>query len=348
MLKIPKRLIVGYQKITDDMLVAVPTEIRISKRTKKSAFKIENEKSWEKKVNDNIPKKRINNEFRTGFQLLTTYDSYRSTSANPTVFYVWHPEFDGHIALTPDNLFQLIQTCTIEKNTIKDELIFDGASFITQETMDARSRKADNADANFKALKKSMEDRKIFARDMKPGYVYQVPPNKNYPSIKNYIVLIGTIENDDELYYITKAVQPNSDHPMSMAEGKYISRQQSESRHYIVTAQKQPTPKSVDIPDIVAVDLSLSNTSLDSHLYKGVLIKSAYPNLKYRKTLPSHYIPEDDLVVGGVMVKDINMLRGYNQEDYDSINHRLKNHSVLFCCGSHELCEREENNAPMR
>lgn len=327
MLKIPKRLVVGYRSISKDIVAAFPTEIRMSKRTKNSPFLIVKETQWLKRISQSLPKKKITNELKDGFKLLKTHKQYMSTTADKEIFYLWHDEYNGHIQITQENLFNLIQTCTIDHNTIVDKLIYDGQEYITEETMNANFQEANAGDDSFKAMKEEMKGRKVLARDMKPGYIYQVPPTKKYPATKRYIVLLGTIENNDERYYITKDVQ-YSDRYSNMIEGKYISLNKPMAMSYGMSARNRPQQESVNMPDIISTNLQSINETTEAHLYKGVMVTSStYSNVNYRKTLPGHYVPEDNLVTNGNVIKDINILKGYNPEDYDLIDYLLKNPS---------------------
>ena len=66
----------------------------------------------------------------------------------------------------------------------------------------------------------------------------------------------------------------------------------------------------------------------DTIEYKGYSLKSGQNGYHaiYQKNFPSHYIPEDSEVNSkGEKIKDINILDGFEPEDYTLINFLLRN-----------------------
>ncbi len=325
-MKIPKRLIVGYRKQSltgHNIKVAVPTEIRMSNRTKNSAFKIEKEAQWKKRIDPQQAKIQVRNEFRDGFEIREYYESYRSTRSNIPNFYVWNETFGGYISLTPRNAFNLIQTCVINKGVIQNELIFDGSEFLTKETLIERTSEADNDDTNFNELKESMSDHKVLARNLVPGMVYQEPLKKKYPTAVTYIAYIGQVEDrNGNIYHVTKNIT-NTANYSTAEEGRYLAYTEPMPFSYGMRSSNRPEEKKIQIPDFTGIRFEENGGAGTFHQYKGVgLAASPWGSLRYRKILPSHYTPSD------TKLKDINMMNGFQQEDYDLIDFLLKNPSM--------------------
>ncbi len=324
-LKIPKRLIVGYRILDDDMTQAVPTEIRISNRTKKSAFKIENEKSWKNKINDGISKIRVTNEFKSGFSFLKTDLEYFSSRASQVNFYLYQEDFKGHILISPENMFQLLQTCVINNGVIQNELIFDGTDFITKEALEMLTDQHSKEEQEFIDAKEALKDRKVFARDLIPGRIYQKPiTRKNF--LVEYIAYLGTVEDSQgDIFHITKDLN-YSEHFSDIAEGSVRSIDKKDGT-------KIKVPRITNVSAVDLVDRYVRGRNQGSYkIYKGMQISNnSWYDIKYRKSIPSHYLPKADLIarkgIGSKAIIDVNVFNGYDTEDLNLIGFLLMNPS---------------------
>jgi len=326
--KIPKRLIVGYKKRGGNIF-AYPTEIRISNRTKKSAFKIEKNRSWLNKIDDKLPKKQVKNELRDGFQILYQSIQVYSNSAARSTWYLWHEDFEGHLFIQPNNLFDLIQTCTIEKNRIKEKLIYDGSNFITEEKMNYELKEASSQKDVLKTLRDEMKSRKVLSKDLVPGMVYEPPPSKKNPVSTNYLVYLGKItEENGQEWFVTRTVDKSR--PGLIGEGKMTNRTHSTN----ATIGNQEYGKRVDIKipgEILGITTGEHsaryfrnrNTPIEIK-YNGVaLMMQSHGAVKFTKTLPGQFLIEDGVKINGLEGNTINIYCGYGKEELDVIEQFL-------------------------
>ncbi len=337
--KIPKRLVVGYRKV-GERTYAYPTEIRMSSRTKNSAFKIEKEQSWKNKINDKLPKIQVKNEFRDGFEIKHFNIERYSASRDRAAFYLWSPDYKGYLFIQPDNLLELIQGCCIMNGHIEEKLIYDGRDFITEKMAKERARLSEDAAVDLTALKEEAKSRRVLSRLLVPGQIYEVPISKKEPVPKQWLVYFGKVKAaDGQEYFVTRKMYKGPNVLGIFKEGTMTERKIYTSTS---TFRNNSSYDSITIPgsgngslfNISSANdgpsyprLTQSQTSrVYKTKYKGhEFTTNTYSATQYTKTLPGQYIPKDDVVVNGKKLKDTNIYNGYTEEDLDLFEFLLMN-----------------------
>ncbi len=326
MYKIPKRLVVGYRDISNKPF-AFPTEIRISNRTKNSPFKIEKENSWLNKIDSNQPRIQLRNEFRAGFKLNYYTTESRSRTNARTSYYLWQDDFKGQLTITSENLFNLIQNCTIIKNEIQEKLIYDGTEFITEEMMQSKLETAEGNDADFIKEKEEMKSRKVLARNLVPGSIYSPPPTKKKITSSYYIVYLGKVVDDRGAeYFVTRHVYKFN---TGLLKAGHMGSYNVNQTYNYNTGPSNPN-QIIKAPGEIlnAVLTSRGYSNGIPFTYKGSsFVVQNYSPTKYLKTSTSLYAPKTKELSLGIPIKNINLYDGYGKEELDMIEYLLLNNN---------------------
>ncbi len=320
--KIPKRLIVGYRKFDKDSNQAFITEIRLSNRTKNSPFKIEKEKQWLNKLSKDSVKIKVNNEFRDGFSIHKTKETHFYSKRDRTDFYINHEVFNGQIQLTSENMINLINTCTFIKGEIKEKLIYDGTNFISQETLDELNGVSNTKDQELIDIRKELKTRKVLAKDLVPGNVYQTPITKDKIT-PTFMIYLGTVDDNNGITHHITQVLYYYLRSETLKEGDTYSANVRNNKDW-----RSGRTQQLMIPNLIRGDVTNYKEGLSpQYEYKGYFIKaSRYTTIRYRKTIPSHFTPKDNVMAFGEnKIKDINLFKGYSEEDLNLLKFIMLN-----------------------